>query len=97
MATPPESRSHLEHRPFPPPDGPAGTSATSSESGLPQCLTIPEAAALLRIHAKTAYQWALEHRLPGAFRLGGRWRVSRRRLLSYLRESSVPSLEEIER
>ncbi len=71
--------------------------ASSNEAPFPRFLTIPEAAALLRINKNTAYQWALERRLPGAFRLGGHWRVCRRRLLGYVRENSVPSLEEIER
>ncbi|MBI5068686.1 MAG: helix-turn-helix domain-containing protein [Deltaproteobacteria bacterium] len=84
--------------PVPPPGAAvAAEPAAPAEDPSAPILTIPEAAALLRIHVKTAYQWALEHRLPGAFRLGGRWRVSRRRLLGYVRESSVSSLEEIER
>ncbi|MEI7705714.1 MAG: helix-turn-helix domain-containing protein [Deltaproteobacteria bacterium] len=42
-------------------------------------LTVDEAAALLRIHPKTAYRLALRGRLPGALRVGGHWRVSRAR------------------
>jgi excisionase family DNA binding protein len=66
-------------------------------STLPRFLTITEAADLLRINRNTAYEWALKHRLPGAFRVGGQWRVCRERLLGYVRENSVPSPGETER
>ena len=68
-----------------------------SQSALPRFLTIAEAAGLLRINRNTAYDWALHRRLPGAFRVGGQWRVCRDRLLGYVRENSVPSPGETER
>jgi excisionase family DNA binding protein len=78
--------------------GPTPAAPSSSEEApLPRYLTVPEAAALLRINTKTAYEWALTRRLPGAFRLGGRWRVCRDRLIRYVRENSVPSPGETER
>ena len=65
---------------------------------IPQFLTIREAARLLRVNPKTAYEWALERQLPGAFRLPkGHWRVCRERLLRYVRENSVASPGETER
>jgi excisionase family DNA binding protein len=76
---------------------PRVSQSSTSAAGIPRFLTIPEAAELLRINPKTAYGWALEHRLPGAFRVGGQWRVCRERLLSYVRENSVPSPGETER
>ncbi len=78
---------------------PSDTSAGRSDvpSALPRFLTIAEAAKLLRLNRKTAYEWALTRRLPGAFRLGSQWRVCRDRLLSYVRENSVPSPGETER
>jgi excisionase family DNA binding protein len=74
-----------------------GPIASANEAPLPRFLTIPEAAGLLRINKNTAYDWALSRRLPGAFRVGGHWRVCRERLLRYVRESSVPSPGESER
>ncbi len=67
-------------------------------SGAHEILTIKEAAALLRIHEKTAYEWALARKLPGAFRLpAGQWRVSRDGLLRYARGNRVSSPGESER
>lgn len=77
-------------------DDVAGTASTH-ERPIPRHLTIGEAAELLRINRNTAYEWALERRLPGAFRVGGHWRVCRERLLRYVRENSVPSPGETER
>jgi excisionase family DNA binding protein len=77
--------------------GPLPFTSLPGEKALPRFLTIPEAASLLRINKNTAYEWALEHQLPGAFRVGGHWRVCRDRLLRYARESSVPSPGESER
>ncbi len=42
----------------------------------PECLTLPEAAALLRIGERTAYDLARTHRLPAA-KVGGQWRIRR--------------------
>ena len=72
--------------------------ATGEHSHLPQFLTLAQAAELLQIHKKTAYDWALKRRLPGAFRLpAGTWRVSREALLRYVRENRVTSPGETER
>jgi excisionase family DNA binding protein len=77
----------------------ASSVATSAEpSHLPQFLTLTEAAEVLQIHTKTAYDWALKRKLPGAFRLpAGTWRVSRDGLLRYVRENRVTSPGESER
>ena len=72
-------------------------STSLQEKTIPRYLTVGEAAELLRINRNTAYEWALERRLPGAFRVGGHWRVCRERLLRYVRENSVPSPGETER
>jgi excisionase family DNA binding protein len=70
----------------------------SPEPGAIEFLTIREAAGLLQVHEKTAYEWALKRKLPGAFRLpAGPWRVSRTGLLRYVRENRVLSPGESER
>ena len=72
--------------------------ATPEPSHLPPFLTLAQAAEVLQIHKKTAYDWALKRRLPGAFRLpAGTWRVSRDGLLRYVRENRVTSPGESER
>ena len=40
----------------------------------PEYLTLPEAAALLRIGERTAYELARKRELP-AIKIGGQWRV----------------------
>jgi predicted DNA-binding transcriptional regulator AlpA len=76
---------------------PEGESVPSTPADA-EFLTIPQAAAVLQVHAKTAYDWALKQKLPGAFRLpAGPWRVSRSALLRYARENRVLSPGETER
>jgi excisionase family DNA binding protein len=59
------------------------SSQVSGEGHLPTFLTIEQAAEVLNIHEKTAYRWAAEGRLPGAFRVNRCWRVSRPRLIQF--------------
>jgi excisionase family DNA binding protein len=54
-----------------------------SGAALPPFLTIEQAAQELQVHAKTAYRWANEGRLPGAFRVQRCWRVSREKLFEH--------------
>jgi excisionase family DNA binding protein len=75
-----------------------GRPSTGAEATLAEYLTVAEAAELLRIHPKTAYEWALKRKLPGAFKLpAGVWRVSRAALVRYVRENRVTSPGESER
>lgn len=50
----------------------------------PDLITIPQAARRLGIASKTAYELAARGELPGAFRLGRRWRVSVIRLEKHI-------------
>lgn len=43
----------------------------------PELLTIPEAAEFLRMSTHAVYLAAYRGKLPGAVKLGGRWRVRR--------------------
>jgi DNA binding domain, excisionase family len=47
-------------------------------------LTVPEAAALLHVGRRQAYEAAQRGDLPGAFRVGRTWRVSTAKLLELL-------------
>ncbi len=77
------------------PVGDRSSPATATEA---EYLTIRQAAELLQVHEKTAYEWALKRKLPGAFRLpAGPWRVSRTGLLRYVRENRVLAPGESER
>jgi len=51
----------------------------------PMYLTLQEAAALLRIGERTAYARCRSGQLPGAAKVGGRWRVDRTVLEIWLR------------
>jgi excisionase family DNA binding protein len=57
-------------------DGPGG----ELDRRDPYVASVPEAAKLLGISKDLAYDLALRGELPGAFRLGRRWRVSLVRL-----------------
>lgn len=49
----------------------------------PEILTLPEAAALLRIGDRTAYDLARNQRIPAA-KVGGQWRIRRSDLDAWL-------------
>lgn len=51
-------------------------------------LTVPEAAALLRVSEPTIRRWIGMRRLP-AIRAGGAWRISRDDLLHYCAEATI--------
>ena len=48
-------------------------------------MTMKEVAKYLRVHEMTAYRWIRDRRLP-AFKIGGRWRVRRVTLESYIED-----------
>lgn len=50
----------------------------------PTFLTIPECCDLLRLSERSVYDMARGGRLPGAAKVGGKWRVNRRMLLEWL-------------
>ena len=56
----------------------------------PDVMTLPEAAALLRIGRTSAYALAREGRLPGCRLIGGVYRVSLRALLLFLEAGGTP-------
>lgn len=62
----------------------------------PEFLTLAEAAALLRIGERTAYNLARDHRIPAA-KVGGQWRVRRTDLDAWLArggEAAPPATED---
>ncbi len=63
------------------------------EISLPLLLTADEVADLLRSTRKSIYEQARKGRLPGVTRIGRKLLFRRDRLLQWVRESSVPSLE----
>lgn len=52
----------------------------------PVLLRIEEVAAQLRIGRTSAYLMAQRGELPGAFKVGGQWRVRRREFLAWVGE-----------
>jgi len=57
-----------------------------SERNLPTLLKIDEVARELRIGRTSVYQLAQAGELPGAFKVGGQWRVRRREFLAWVGE-----------
>ena len=51
---------------------------------MPDYLTITETADLLRLGERTVYSMCRQHRLPGAAKVGGKWRVDRERLVHWM-------------
>jgi excisionase family DNA binding protein len=66
------------------PDAPPRRSRPEREKAKSEVLTIDDAADMLGIHYTTAKRLALHGKLPGAFKLGSQWRVSRAALLKFL-------------
>lgn len=52
----------------------------------PTLLRIEEVAAILRIGRTRCYELAQAGELPGAFKVGGQWRVRRREFLAWVGE-----------
>lgn len=50
----------------------------------PQVLTAGEAAALLRVSLSTLKKQAAAGQIPGAFKVGGQWRVNHAKLTEYI-------------
>jgi excisionase family DNA binding protein len=46
-------------------------------------LTVPEAAAIVRMHVDTVYLWLKQERFPG-IRVGGRWKIREASLRQWL-------------
>jgi len=55
----------------------------------PTFLTIPECCHLLRLSERSVYDMARNGRLPGAVKVGGKWRVERAVLMTSLREQAA--------
>lgn len=66
----------------------------TEETGNLLLLTADEVAAILRTSREVVYEMNRKHRIPGALRIGRKLLFRRDRLLHWLRESSVSSLEE---
>ena len=47
-------------------------------------MTIPEVATLLRLAERTVYDMCRGGRIPGVAKVGGQWRIERKRLLAWL-------------
>lgn len=56
----------------------------------PIFLTIPECAELLRLSERSVYGMARNGELPGAVKVGGKWRVERATLMASLRARATP-------
>jgi excisionase family DNA binding protein len=78
-------------------DASAGHDATASRREPPELLTVSEVAQMLRTTRKAAYAMVERGQLPGVLRIGRRVRVSRARLLDWLRQKCAPSPTEDER
>ncbi len=66
------------------------------ETSLPLLLTVDEVAGLLRSTRMSIYEQTRKGRLPGATRIGRKLLFRRDRLLQFIRESCVPSIDEME-
>ena len=55
----------------------------------PTFLTIPECCDLLRLSERSVYGMARSGELPGAVKVGGKWRVERAVLMTSLREQAA--------
>lgn len=51
---------------------------------MPDYLTISEVAQLLRLGERTVYEMQRGGRIPGAAKVGGKWRVDRRKLVAWM-------------
>ncbi len=51
---------------------------------MPKYLTINEVAELLRLGERTVYDMLRAGRLPGAAKVGGKWRVDREKLVAWV-------------
>ena len=78
-------------RPAPQIDYPADLAKTGSQRKRPDVpdtpptfLTIPECCDLLRLSERSVYDMARNGRLPGAAKVGGKWRVNRSVLMDWL-------------
>ncbi|MDY7229828.1 helix-turn-helix domain-containing protein [Hyalangium rubrum] len=68
--------------------------STSSPESLPACLTVEEAAGLLRVNRKTFYEAVRLGKVPGVIRVGRTIRISREALLGWIRGNGGPALGE---
>lgn len=57
-------------------------------------LTISETAELVEVSAETCYRLARRGELPGARKIGGKWRVSRPTLLAHFHGDGVYALSD---
>ncbi len=55
----------------------------------PDIITIPEAAKLLRISERTAYDLARDGKLAGAIKVGSQWRIDRGVLIAWIKSEAV--------
>ena len=63
----------------------AGKLRQSGES-VPEFMTIPEVAQLLRIAERTVYALARNGRIGGSTKIGGQWRFEKQTLLAWLQK-----------
>jgi excisionase family DNA binding protein len=58
----------------------------------PEIITIAEAAKLLRIGERTAYQLARDGQLAGAIKVGSQWRIDREVLVAWIKSEATRGL-----
>jgi len=63
---------------------PSSPEARESDGTSPPILTVDELAALLRVNRKTVYEALARGEIPGARRIGGRYRILRTTVLRWL-------------
>lgn len=69
--------------------------ASVARPGVPDFLTVEEAAALLRVNRKTLYESIRLGQVPGIVRLGRVLRIRRSSLLNWMPGNSGPALGEM--
>jgi excisionase family DNA binding protein len=60
---------------------------------VPQYLTITETAHLLRLGERTVYEMLRKGRIPGAAKVGGKWRVAEQKLIDWMAAGAELAIE----
>ncbi len=63
-------------------------------SELPELITVPELAKVLRLSPKTVYEAIQMDKIPGVVRLGRRIRINKRAVVAWLLEGRGPQTNE---
>ncbi len=60
---------------------------------MPEFITVREASELLRVTDRTLYDLCRQGKVPGAAKVGGQWRLDRKKLLAWLAEGGEAAAE----